>query len=41
MNKKLSFFLGLIFFVLVSCDINNSSITKNDYEKASFHMGKV
>ena len=40
MNKKLSFFLGLIFFVLVSCDINNSSITKNDYEKASFHMGK-
>lgn len=40
MYKKLSFFLGLIFFVLVSCDINNSSITKNDYEKASFHMGK-
>ena len=40
MNKKLSFFLGFIFFVLVSCDINNSSITKNDYEKASFHMGK-
>ena len=40
MNKKLSFFLGLIFFVLVSCDVNNSSITKNDYEKASFHMGK-
>ena len=40
MYKKLSFFLGLIFFVLVSCDINNSSITKNDYGKASFHMGK-
>ena len=41
MNKKLSFFLGFIFFVFVSCDTNNSStITINDYENATSHMGK-
>ena len=39
MNKKLSLFLGFIFFV--SCDTNNSStITINDYENATSHMGK-
>ncbi|MDB4097890.1 S9 family peptidase [Flavobacteriaceae bacterium] len=41
MNKKLSLFLGFIFFVFVSCDVNNSStITINDYENATSHMGK-
>ena len=41
MNKKLSLFLGFIFFVFVSCDVNNSStITINDYENATYHMGK-
>ena len=41
MNKKLSLFLGFIFFVFVSCDTNNSStITINDYENATSHMGK-
>ena len=41
MNKKLSFISGFIFFVLISCDsVNSSSITLDDYEKASFHMGR-
>ena len=41
MNKKLSFISGFIFFILISCDsVNSSSITLDDYEKASFHMGR-
>ncbi len=41
MNKKLSFISGFIFFVLISCDsVNSSSVTLDDYEKASFHMGR-
>ncbi|MDB9827702.1 S9 family peptidase [Flavobacteriaceae bacterium] len=41
MNKKLCLFSLLIFFVLISCDINNSStVTINDYENATFHMGR-
>jgi hypothetical protein len=41
MNGKFSLFSGLILFVLVSCDIVNTSIiTVNDYENASLHMGR-
>ena len=41
MNGKFSLFSGLILFVLVSCDIvNTSTITVNDYENASLHMGR-
>ena len=41
MNKKFSFILGFIFLILISCDSeNSSSMTFDDYEKASFHMGR-
>ena len=41
MNKKLSLFSGFIFFVLISCDnVNSSTITIDNYENASFHMGR-
>ena len=41
MNKKFSFISGFIFFILISCDsVNSSSVTLDDYEKASFHMGR-
>ena len=41
MNKKFSFILGFIFLIFISCDSeNSSSMTFDDYEKASFHMGR-
>ena len=41
MNKKLSLFSGFIFFVLISCDnVKSSTITIDNYENASFHMGR-
>jgi len=41
MNKKFSFILGFIFLTFISCDSeNSSSMTFDDYEKASFHMGR-
>ena len=41
MNKKLSFISGFIFFVLISCDnVKSSTITIDNYENASFHMGR-
>jgi len=41
MNKKFSFILGFIFLIFISCDsVNSSSMTFDDYEKASFHMGR-
>ena len=41
MNKKFSFILGLIFLIFISCDSeNSSSMTFDDYEKASFHMSR-
>ena len=41
MNKKFRFILGFIFLIFISCDSeNSSSMTFDDYEKASFHMGR-
>ena len=41
MNKKFSFILGFIFLIFISCDSeNSSSMTFDDYEKASFHMSR-
>ena len=41
MNKKFSFILGFIFLIFISCDSeNSSSMTFDDYEKASFHLGR-
>ena len=41
MNIKFSFILGFIFLIFISCDSeNSSSMTFDDYEKASFHMGR-
>jgi len=41
MNKKFNFILGFIFLIFISCDSeNSSSMTFDDYEKASFHMGR-
>ena len=41
MNKNFSFILGFIFLIFISCDSeNSSSMTFDDYEKASFHMGR-